>query len=260
MRLSLVASLLLSTLLISAPASAQQPPARDPQAVALAAATFRILGGGQVDLSSLNISATAAARIYHPQGDELGVLTIKARGLSRVRMDLAVGNQTRTTALSGKRASMLRGNGTPSQPVSPTIPFRCNLFPLLSPLADYVQNDLSVTYLGVEFIAGKQAQHILISSKSPGAAVQRFPQAGEFHIYLDSVSLIPLKAVYFTLSTRNTAPLYRIEDLYSDYRQVGSILVPFTVERSLNGHPYARFSLQSVNTNASLSEDDFLLR
>ena len=112
----------------------------------------------------------------------------------------------------------------------------------------------------IEVPSDSQAQHILISSKSPGAAVQRFPQAGEFHIYLDSVSLIPLKAVYFTLSTRNTAPLYRIEDLYSDYRQVGSILVPFTVERSLNGHPYARFSLQSVNTNASLSEDDFLLR
>ena len=51
-----------------------------------------------------------------------------------------------------------------------------------------------------------------------------------------------------------------MEIFYSAYRNIGSVLYPFHIEKSFNGTPWAKISIQSVTTNNGLTDADFPVR
>jgi hypothetical protein len=46
---------------------------------------------------------------------------------------------------------------------------------------------------------------------------------------------------------------------YSDYRAIGGVLVPFTINEQLDGHPTRLIQLDSIAFNSGLQESDFVI-
>jgi hypothetical protein len=56
------------------------------------------------------------------------------------------------------------------------------------------------------------------------------------------------------------APRIPIEVFFSDYRNVGGVLYPFSIRKSLNGTPWTTIAIAQVQVNTGLKASDFVLQ
>lgn len=112
-------------------------------------------------------------------------------------------------------------------------------------LQHYDQADYVVQYLGEEKVADKSA-HVV--------RVKYVPSDFAMKLYIDVQSNLISKRV----GSRNTGMgKVDVEDIYSDYRAVNGVQIPFKVVSQSNGNKIADITMTSVKINSGVKDDVF---
>lgn len=78
----------------------------------------------------------------------------------------------------------------------------------------------------------------------------------EIYIYLDAARGIELRS---TLATKSADGEALNEIIYGDYRPVGGVMMPFSVENRLNGETSVRMTLENIEVNPAISDALFAM-
>jgi len=184
-------------LLLASVVSAQNPPQSDPQAVSLASQAMAALTNG---VAVSDVTLTGNATWIAGSDNETGPATLKAKGGSKSRVDLA---------LSGGSRSELRGNFArapqgewigPDGTSHSYAAYNCwtdpswFFLPLSSLASANTNSNLILTYVGQERRNRSAVQHLRSYLYLPTQPLAQ--QSSTMDFYLDSASLLPVALAF----------------------------------------------------------------
>jgi hypothetical protein len=239
---------------------AQQSPASDPQALALAAQSIAALTQGS-KISDVTLTANVTW-IAGPE-PEAGTGVFLAKGNSESRIDLALnggGNRTEMRNSLNLPAGMwINPDGKSGQYAAHNCWTDASwFFPPLSSLANVADSSLVFSYIGTETWNGLSTTHLRIQKVQDGFAEAQRLSTMDF--YLDPTSLLVLGIAYKTHPDNNMNADILSEVRFADYRLVNGIEVPFYIQRLQNGAVLTDVRLINASLNIGLSDDAFQIR
>lgn len=248
---------LLSIVLSALPLMAQDPPHRDRRALVVLQQSFAVMGG-QLPGDS---TATGTVDLVEGSTESAGSIQIRTRGLDQASEHLMLREGTRKAIYSHVRGASEDQNGRPKRSLEWAASSYAPLFPLTLVAVALTNPDFAVEYVGLEEVDAKAAHHIRVQNTF--ASTPKLKGLSEFtekHVWIDAVSGLPIKLYCEERSAGGAVPRVPIEVSYADYRNVGGVLYPFQIKKSLNGSPWASITIQHVTLNSGLSEADFPVR
>ena len=252
MRPARSAFLLFVTFLIPIPVAAQQPPQRDPQAMAVLTQALSVMG------SAATVQDAVAQGIITYADGRTATITLKNKGADRIRHEVSLDSGLHVMVVSGGRGHVTEGGVTRRLPLWVTGYQRSPHIPALSRMADFAQPNTKVIYVGSESVGGRPAHHIRLSTlpkdKTPTDVEEMI---SEFHVFIDVQTHLLIKTISFDFSPEIIENRSVAETLYSDYRSVGGLLVPFHSTRYVAGHKFCDITLTDVSLNVGLPDADF---
>lgn len=254
---------ILTSLIFAIASPAQQPspvstaPQRDPQALALFSQMLSTAGWG---VPNTPADATATGVVTRNQGgtqDTINI-TLKFKGNSESRIDVADSAGPITTVVNGEQGAFSKSGRTQSVParsvLSPTIalPIFCGLLNISDP-------NLAFRLAGSETISGQVANRIEIDYISPPGDPR--PQAqrrdGHLTVWISASTLLPIQIQYPRISQDNPTSVVATTRVYSDYRTIRGVAVPFHQDEYIGGHLISSLQLSTVSFNTGLSDTEF---
>ncbi len=233
--------------------SSQDPPRRDPRALAVFQHSLSTMGRLPSDST-----ATGKADLVEGSTESAGTIRIRIRGLDHASEELLLTDGVRRAIYSRLRAATEDGEGRKPRSLEWAASSDAPLFPARLVARGLTDSDFALEYIGLEKVGAADAHHIRIwntfSSKPKLKALAEFT---EKHIWIDALSGLPLKLYCEERFAGGAVPRVPIEVQYADYRNVGGVLFPFQIKKSLNGSPWATITIQSVTLNSGLRDADF---
>jgi hypothetical protein len=234
----------------------------DDQAIVFAAQAMTAMTGG----ASIS-DATLTGTVTWTAGDsQAGTVTLSAKGLNESRVDLNLGNGTRSdvrnSSTGAPQGAWVASGGT----VTAYVQHNCWtdaswFFPILSSLSQTTNPSFIFSYIGAEQRNGVSVQHIQIYQLAAAGLINSpVPTLSLLDFYLDATSFLPV-AVSFTVHTdldMNVNILTEID--FSNYQSVNGIQVPFSVQRSLNGSVLIDVTVTDAVFNSGLPDSLFSLQ
>jgi len=254
MRLPRVLFLFLSLLLIAFPLFAQQTPPRDLQAVALLQQSARAMGGS-VPSDSV---ATGAVVLVEGSKTTNGAIRILTRGTDQSAEQIDALGGRRSLIYSQGQANEVEGTTVRQFSLELATSSRWPDFPLVLIAAALNSPDSVFQYVGIETLGTAQAHHVRLWNTFSSNPKLRF--LAEFtarDVWLDAVSGLPVKVSYHERTGGGAYSRVPVVVTYSDYRNVGGVLYPFSIEKSVNGTPWAKITITQVSFNTGLTDSDF---
>jgi hypothetical protein len=108
-----------------------------------------------------------------------------------------------------------------------------------------VADDLKVQFMGEESLEDKKVDVILISD----------PSGNELKMYVEQVTHLPLKESYQGTTMMGPG---NVEEVFSDYREVSGVKLPFSVTSFANGQKVAETKILEVNFNTQIDPELFI--
>ena len=261
-----VASLSLAfVLVVSNPAEScfAQTPTPAPAPTTLLQQSLTALVGATA-LSDITLSGTA--RRIVGSDDETGTATLKAVSNGSARLDLSLASGTRSETANFYASPA--GSWSGPDGVSHSIAFHN----LLTEAAWFspglaISRRLSPTgfvaaYVAHETLNGQAVEHVSVSqtfpfSDPPGGP--SFAHLSTVDFYLASTTLLPA-AISFNVHPDNNALLdLPVQILFSDYRSVSGVQVPFHIQKFLNYSLVLDLQFSSAAINSGLTATSFSL-
>ena len=131
-------------------------------------------------------------------------------------------------------------------------------FPLVLIAAALNSADISFRYLGAEVSGTAEMHHLRLWNTFYSNQKLRF--LAEFtarDVWLDAGSGLPVKVSYEERTGGGASSRIPIVLTYSNYKNVGGVLYPFSIEKSVNGTPWAKIAIAQVHLNTGLTDNDF---
>jgi hypothetical protein len=226
---------------------------RDSQAVAVLAQAQAAMGAATAPVAD----TVAIGNVAYWDG-RTGTVRIETKGIGRLRFETTLDGKTNTVVVSAGRGYSLEGATRRKLPVWVTQYLRVEHLPALSRIADYLQPNTKLAYLGVETVSGRAAHHIRISAApTDNTPADIEDLISEFHVFVDCESLQVLKTITFDFSPEIIENRSQVETYYSDYRDIGGLLVPFRVTRYVSGQLFSETTFTSIATNVGVPDGDF---
>ncbi len=257
MRILSLFAVLLALLCFHPLASAQQPPPRDPQAVAVLQQSLRAMGG-TVPADSV---ATGTVVVVAGSTTENGTIRILTRGWDQSAEQLQLPSGNRAVVYSRGLANELHGATATSLQLELVATSQSPVFPFAILAGALTNPEVALQYVGLETLDGSPAHHIRFwntFSSNP-----RFQELAEFSVkdlWIDAASGLPHKLAYDRRAGGGASPRIPAVVSFSDYRKVGGVLYPFLIQKSPNGTPWTTITVQSVSFNTGLTDSDFLVQ
>lgn len=261
-----VARFILSLVLIFASSSrlnSQQStaaPQRDPQALAVLSKMFIVSGWSSTNLPANAVASGTATRYHGDTQDAVGI-TLKFRGYSEARMEVADPVSPTISVFHGEQASVSKTTGTQAIPAHSALStppvamlFFCSFLNTSDP------NRL-FRFVGTETVGGQLTNRLefdyIPSSDNPYSQVLR--RAGHVTLWISTSSLLPIQVQYPRISNDNPTAVFLATRVYSDYRAINGIAVPFRQDEYLGNQLTHSLQLSTVNFNTGLSDADFAI-
>jgi len=264
MRPTRSAFLLFVTFLISIPVVAQQPPQRDPQAIALLQRAYAALSGGQ---AISDVTLTGTARRVAGSDDETGTAILKALATGASRLDHSFPSGQRSE-VRNTSANPPAGSWSGPDRISHAIPYH-NLmtdpswfFPAFLIGRVLSSSNYVAAYVGHETRDSVAVEHLTISqtfatSPQAGALLRHLSQ---IEIYLDSGTLLPVTLAFNVHPDKDAGLDIPVEIRFSDYRRVSGAQVPFHIQKYLNNTLVLDLQFQTVALNTGLTGSAFSIQ
>jgi hypothetical protein len=207
-----------------------------------------------------DVTLTGTAQRIAGSDDETGTVTYKAiAGSSRLDLNLSKGTRTEIRVLGGDGpgGNWIGPDGVVHEIANHNLFSEPTWFPIFT-LSNLISSANSVlTYIGPETKDGVSVIHIQStqqqeSNLSASIAVL-LQHLSQMDMYLDASTLLPVALDYNTHPDNNAALDIPVEFRFSDYRQAGSLTLPFHVQHYLNGSLFVDVQFQSASVNTGLS-------
>ena len=172
------------------------------------------------------------------------ILTVYAKRPSLLRQEVTIDDQLVVSAFDGVTPWMVNplvGSQKPMIISGPQADMIREQSSFDGPLVDYKAKGYTVELVGRETVDQVEAFHLRL--KAPSGLVM--------HLYLDAKTGLDLK-----LGSETEAG--RMEQVFSDYRNVQGIKIPFTIRTLINGVPQSEVTVESVEFNVTI--DDAIFR
>ena len=249
--------LVLFGLLCPLPVGAQQPVPRDPRALAILAQSLAAMGG-TVPRDSV---ATGTVVLVAGSLTETGTLRILIRGVDQTASQIQTQDRSRQETYSGGLASLKEGSSTKALSLELAASSQWLGFPLILIAAALNNPDIAFQYVGLETLDGLAVHHVrLWNTFSSNPEMRHLAEFTVKDLWLDASSSLPRKLSCIRRAASGAEPGIPLDVYFSDYRNVGGVLYPFRIEKSLNGTPWATITIQSVAFNTGLTDADFPIR
>lgn len=238
----------------------------DPQAISLLQQSLAAMSNG-VAVSDVSLTGTATRTAGSDQ--QSGQVTLEAKGIQESKISLS---------LSGYSFTEVRNfaNGAPSGSyvgtdgvVHTTAQQNCFgdaawFFPLLSSSALAGGNSgMNLSYIGQETFNGAAVQHVEIwqSASSPDvSAVKAIGHLSTVDLYLDAATTLPIAVRSTTHPADDASKDFAIEIRFSNYQLTNGVLIPFHVQKFLNGGLVLDLTISSAVLNSGIPDTDFILQ
>jgi hypothetical protein len=228
-------------------------PTQDPQAVTVLQQSVVAMG------TTVPSDSTATGRITTLAGSltENGTITILTRGTDQTSEQIQTPHGS-TVVYSQGQASGVAGSTPTPLPMERAVTSQCPQFPLVLVIGALNNADTSYKYFGLETLDVGSVHHIQIwNSFASTPKLQAMAKFSVKDIWIDAKSGLPQKISYTQRDGGGATPGIAIEVFFSDYRNVGGVLYPFSIQESMNGTPWATITIQSVILNTGLTDSNF---
>lgn len=235
-------------------------PARDQQAVSVLTQSLLAAGGLPAIAAVLDFKATGNATYFWAGQDVTGTTTIKGRGTTQFRIDSILSDGNYTLLVSNESGEMkdIRGRKTPI-----TFANAVNKGNLIFPLAEIANRlqdaTVGVTYVGLVAFNGQQVhqirtRRILTSDTGSGQIINTLTTRDFF---IDPQTFQVVATLDQGHPTNKAQPDFPHQMLFSDYRAVNGIFVPFSITERISGQTTWTIHLSQISFNNGLEDTDF---
>jgi hypothetical protein len=220
---------------------------------------------GSVSISDITLSG-AAHRIAGSD-DEFGSISYKALSNGAARFDFSYPSGPRSEIHASTTVGPV---GVWSGPEGVSHPLalhnlanRSDIFPAFTVAPFTSTANLVVTLVGLETKNGQSVYHVSVSQQFPqmkprsATLVQHLTQT---EIFLDASTLLPVAMDFNTHPDDNSSLDLPVELLFSDYRTVSGVQVPFRVQKFLNGGLVLDLEFQTAAVNTGVSSTLFAIQ
>lgn len=231
------------------------PPVRDPQAVSIIQQSISAMGQGVPSDSTATgtVTLTAGSLV------DSGTITILTRGTSQTseQMQTQSGGYQAINYSNGQ-ASQLQETTSNSLQMELVVTSQSPDFPLPFLSAAINNSDDSIQYLGQETLGNVSVLHIRFWNifASTGTSSPLAPLS-TYDVWIDASSFLLVQLSYISQPYQGTSPRTRMQVNYSNYQSFSGILYPTTINKSINGTPWAAITIQSVQFNSGLTDSSF---
>jgi|SRR5579859_5973933 len=229
---------------------------RDPQAINLLAQSLAAAGGPVISTIQ-DFTATGTITYSWANRPVSGSVNIYSKGLTEFRMESSVPAGTQELVVSGQEATLTPAYSTKAEsPIFGMVTAGSLTFPAAR-ISQILSNaSISVVFLGpVEWNGSQTYQiHIALPPDPRLTAGPNFSGLGEFNLYFDahSYQLLGLtERIWWDSDLRQS---YAHELLFSDYRPINGMSVPFTITEKMSSQQTWSVSLNSISFNTGLSD------
>jgi hypothetical protein len=227
---------------------------KDPQAVAIVQGTVAAMGGVQALLQYQDSLCSGTITLKFGSNLATYPITFKSKGLQQTRVETQLPKGTLIRIANQGQGVIVRPDGSiKALWANNTISERVNHLPLFSILAEYSNDNISLSYKGVAAIQGQSDDmvevEILSNNQDPIQTV--------FFINQSNGLVDKIQSISFNEGDSKAAVN---EELYlSDYRLVSGIQVPFIQILFVDGKAHSQVDLTSAAFNVGLLDSEFAL-
>ena len=232
---------------------------KDPAGLAVAQRAISAMGGQGQSLSDSQATGTLTMAGDKPQSFPV---VLKTKGTRMVRVELQRDSGITVRILNQGRGVIQRPDGTVQRLVmNNTLAERVSHIPALSLLAETQDATVPVEYAGTAQVNAAPADVVALSV-IPASDPQ---QARVFHdqtrtlFFLDQGSGLVTKVQYTQVAENDTDAKQAVEVLFSDYRNVNGVWVPFRQATYTDGKLESELVLDTVTFNVGLADEEFSL-
>jgi len=229
------------------------------QATSLAQKSIAALTGkATLQDVTLNVDAISVLGSDYEMGSGL----LRAQGFSLSRVDLNLGNGTRSEFRAITAQGPAGGWKTNGAALRSYANHNCKtdaawFFPAFTSLSQYGNRAYVFQYLGQKQHGGVNAEHIRIY-QTTGIALLEHLSTEDF--YLDPTTLLPLAIAFQVHPDTDGSKDIPAEVRFANYHSVNGIQVPFHIQRLLNGGLILDVTVTSATFNSGLPSSTFSLR
>jgi hypothetical protein len=253
-----LASALLYSLSLSQTAAAPQTVARHPQALTLIASSLKAVRGS-VTVNDVILQATA--NYVAGSDEESGTATLTALGNKQSLVQLDLSGGTRQEIRNGLAGAWSGPDGTAhSMAIHNCWVDAAWFFPALTLEALQADSTLGVAYLGPGERNGAAAIHLQFFHAVPGQTVAmtaNIQKLSALDLYLDPKSLLPVALGFNTHPDNDLNLNIPIEVRFAEYRSVSGVLVPFRVQKFLQGTLTLDLAVTQAAVNSGVASSRF---
>jgi hypothetical protein len=234
-------------------AQSQAPPPRDPQALAALQQAITAMG------SSVPSDSTATGTITTTAGSltESGTVVVLTRGTDQTSEQIHTPHGA-TAVYSQGRASQIQGTTKTPLPLELAVTGQSPDFSLPLLVGVLSSPDSAYAYVGLETQNGISVHHVQFWNTF--ASVPRLSALASLSrrdIWIDAASGLPQRIWYSDHPGQGGVAAVAVDVRFSNYTNFGGVLYPLTIQKSLNGTPWATIRITSVAFNTGLTDANF---
>lgn len=231
---------------------AQAPsPESDPAAVQ--AITLAAQRSGLAVRVPLDLLATG--NVLLPSGVSVPVV-IKQKGKDLIRAETG-GADPGTVILNLHRGRVIAAGGTRDLSFQTVVSMQYAAFPLLRDILLPV-SAVTVKELRQERISGNSYDRVALAEKTTASdPASPFKERFGAEAWFDSVTGLLERVSHGIIGENDPWTVSTYTRVFSDYRTVGNLTLPFREDRYLAGEPQSSIQLDSVSLDVGLSDEEF---
>ncbi|MGH9699848.1 MAG: hypothetical protein ACRD52_10360 [Candidatus Acidiferrales bacterium] len=227
---------------------------QDQQALSVLLASLKAMGGV---IPSDSVAAGSIETVAGGQPSQ-GTIRILTKGLTETLVQITMPDGTRSTVYGNGQASETVSDSVKALPLELAVTSQAPEFPLPFVAALLNDPDMSFRYVGIENSNGTSLQHIQAWKSFKSQPNLQFLCAFSMRdIWIDAASSLPQRISYIRRLARGAVAGVAVDYFYSNYQNSSGVLYPFSIERSLNGTPWATIKINSVALDTGLTDSNF---
>ncbi len=138
--------------------------------------------------------------------------------------------------------------------------YRNEMIPALACSKSGWRAGMQAEYIGTEMVGDNSVSHLRFHMAARGKSKHQDAVEAllsEYHVFIDNATnrVVSIRTWLFSPETVENRSLW--ETVYSDYREMDGVLMPFHIQDRVAGQPHRQIVLTSVQTDAHISETDF---
>ena len=255
-----LSSALLYWVAVSHALAAPQAAARDPQALTLIASSLKALTGG-VAVNDVIVQTTAT--YVAGSDEETGTATLTASGNQQSLLQLNLSGGTREEIRNGPAGAWIGPDGTAHSMVTDNCLNDADWFyPVLTLEALQTDPTLGVQYIGPTVwngVATVQLQFFHVIPGQTAPVTTEIQNRSVVNLYLDPASMLPLALDFNTHADDNVNLNIPVEIRFGDYRAASGVLIPFRIQKLLQGTLLLDFVAAQAAVNSALPPSTFTI-